>query len=384
MTTPGESALRILSASWQLWIDMSLWLTAGLLIAGLLKVFFPVSLVHRWLGQPGLLASIKAAVIGTPLPLCSCSVLPAAMQLHRSGASSSATVSFLVATPENGADSILMSWGLLGPAMTIARVISALLSATVAGLVTGLLDRPSTKAAAANPVSLKPNASSAPPEPAQLNLLPVIQPSEMPGLKHGDSTGGTDAGIGWMEGLRYAFTRLLQDIAHWVVIGIVTAAVIQELVPPNAMVQWGNGPWVMLAVLAVSIPTYVCATASTPIAASLLAAGMSPGAVLVFLLAGPASNFSSAAIVRKELGNRALIGYLTGVVGMTLVAGFCVDWLFPAFSISPHQHMDHSHSLIPQWAAQMIGIAMAVRVLWLWQKTGVSRLMATRSRSKAS
>lgn len=383
MTTPGESALRILSASWQLWIDMSLWLTAGLLIAGLLKVFFPVSLVHRWLGQPGLLAAIKAAVIGTPLPLCSCSVLPAAMQLHRSGASSSATVSFLVATPENGADSILMSWGLLGPPMTVARVISALISATVAGLITGLLDRPSSKTSAANPHSQKPNTAPTTPVPAQLSLLPVIQPSEMPGLKPGGSSGGNDARMSWIEGVRYAFTRLLQDIAHWVVIGIVTAAVIQEFVPPNAMAKWGDGPWVMLAVLAVSIPTYVCATASTPIAASLLAAGMSPGAVLVFLLAGPASNFSSAAIVRKELGNRALIGYLTGVVGMTLVAGFCVDWFFPAFSINPHQHVDHHHSLLPPWALQLIGIAMAIRILWLWQKAGVSRLITRASRNKA-
>jgi hypothetical protein len=133
------------------------------------------------------------------------------------------------------------------------------------------------------------------------------------------------------------------------------------------MVEWGRGPLVLILVLLVSIPTYVCATASTPIAASLLSAGMSPGAVLVFLLAGPATNFSSAAIIRRELGSRSLIGYLSGVGGITLMLGLLVDWLTPTLNFQSTQTAPHMHSGgIFGVVSQVLAVALAVRMLWLF------------------
>ncbi|MCA9037242.1 MAG: SO_0444 family Cu/Zn efflux transporter [Planctomycetaceae bacterium] len=405
----SETLYRIASSAWGTWLELAPWLCVGLIFAGLMKALFPNHLVRRWLGGSGIVTTIKAALIGTPLPLCSCSVLPAAIQLHRSGASKSSTIAFLIATPENGADSLSMSWGLLGPAMTLVRLASALISSVTAGLLCSILDKSESSEVSASELSGQSNQevpeagacchSELPTDKTQekvlqptsipgTGLLAIIEPPAIPNrVLHANesqltATDHTAAPVSksccatqpvedhsgvlsaTLAGIRYAFDRLLSDIAHWVFIGVLTAAIVQELVPANAFSTWGSGPWTMLAVLAISVPTYVCATASTPIGAAMLGAGLSPGTVLVFLLAGPASNFSSAGIVRRELGQRSMLAYLFGVIGITLALGLTVDWAFPGLGNQARQHVHTHESFIPHWIAVPIAAVLGMRMIW--------------------
>ena len=395
----AESLMRIAANAWGMWVELAPWLCLGLVTAGLLKSVIPNSLVKKWLGGKGIWSVLKAAIIGTPLPLCSCSVLPAAIQLHRSGASPGATVSFLIATPENGADSLSMSWGILGPGMTLVRLCGATLSSVIAGVLASVWgDQRGADSVDTRIDQLHPPASDPPPAQVAIGLstglLRVIDtnsagaaaPPNIAGLSDGDlieagcanSSGATTDCCSSqpevrpnsrlqlvVQGVGYAFTRLLSDISGWLVLGVVIAAIMQQWIPANAAGRWGGGPLTMLAMLAVSVPTYVCATASTPIAASLLAAGLSPGAVLVFLLAGPATNFSSAGIVRRELGNRAVAAYLTGVVGITFLVGLCVDWLLPGLGQQTRQHLHDHASAVPNAVAVPLAILLAARMIWL-------------------
>jgi uncharacterized membrane protein YraQ (UPF0718 family) len=322
------------------------WLLLGLVIAGVLRAWLPDRVVARWLGGRGAGAVFRAALVGTPLPLCSCGVLPAAIGLRRQGASKEATVSFLVATPENGADSIALTAALMGPFMTIARIVAALASAIVAGLATAVFARETNEDAAAPDTSLEVldeqdrgccNAASSPP-PAGL------------------------AARLW-EGLRYTFDTLLADLALWLVIGIVLAGVIAGLVPPDRLGTWGSGPLAMLLMAVIGVPLYVCATAWTPIGASLILAGMSPGTVLVLLLAGPATNLGTIGIVKRELGTAALIAYLTGVCGVAIAMGLATDALIGAMAIDVRAQTDAAAHLVPSWLA--IGSTVVLGILLL-------------------
>ncbi len=283
------TSLRLLENTWTIWLEVAPWLLGGLILAGVLKVFLPARVLQRWLGGEGIAPILKAAVIGTPIPLCSCSVLPAALQLRRSGASKGATMSFLVATPENGADSIALSYVLLGPVMTIVRPVAAIVSAVTTGMVADSVARLS-KQTDDRPESDVENLSSCCGDTGCCKL--EAQNSESRTWRKAASA------------VAHTALDLLNDMAGWLAVGIVVAGVLETFVPPNGLSALGSGLGPMLVVAAASVPMYICATASTPIAASMLAAGVSPGTVLVFLLAGPATNFASAAILRKEFGLR--------------------------------------------------------------------------------
>jgi hypothetical protein len=165
------------------------------------------------------------------------------------------------------------------------------------------------------------------------------------------------------DGLRFAFTDVLDDIAGWLFVGFVVAGVAVTLVPPMALAEWGSGLPAMLAMLAVGIPLYVCATASTPIAAALLAAGVSPGTALVFLLVGPASNFASFAVVSRELGRRAAVGYLAGVAGGALAAGLLTDALVAWVGFDVPAQISEAQNLLPAWLEAFSAIVLAALAL---------------------
>ena len=338
----------LLRNAWEIWVEAATWLLVGLVAAGVLKTWVPASFLQRWLGGRGLYPVLKAAVIGTPLPLCSCSVLPAAIQLRRSGASNASTVSFLVATPENGADSIALTYVLLGPVMTITRPVAAIVSAVATGLLTGFVsDHEGNRTKAEKPTSSNngcgTNCCSQVEEPSQSSHAP----SRITKCWH-------------------AVIDLLDDIAGWLLIGILLAATLNTFVPANAIARWGSGLLPMLGILVVSVPMYICATASTPVAASMLVAGISPGTVLVFLLAGPATNLASVGLLRRELGAKATVAYLVGIAVTSVGLGLALDALLPGTTLDPLSQIDHGSELVPPvfsfTAAILMGL-LAVRPL---------------------
>ena len=343
----------------QLSLEIAPWLIVGLVASGLLQALSPKRLIARILGKPGLGSIIRAAIVGAPLPLCSCSVIPLAVDLRRQGASRGATASFLVSVPETGVDSIAVTYAMLGPFMTIARPIAAIFSAICAGLGVELIkDEPADREPAA-PTSCgcsqsKPAATpgscchtEAPPKPTALSKL--------------------------IEGQRYAFTTLFGDIARWLAIGILVAAVALTLVDPGQIAQWGSGLPAMLAITAIGIPLYVCATASTPIGAAMLYAGVSPGTVIVFLLVGPATNIATLGIARNEFGTAGAIRYFIAVAGSAIVMGLLTDLLVKDLSINIAEHVHEHAEFFPAWLAATSAIVLVVIGLWKISNDAISR-----------
>ena len=290
-------------------------------------------------------------MLGAPLPLCSCGVIPAALGLRKAGASKPATVSFLVSTPETGIDSISISYALLGPFMAIARPIAAIASAITAGLLVGKASEqvPLTEPGTGSCCSNETNSD----ETASCCSTDKVNKHENFLNKAGD-------------GIHYAFTDLLDNIILWLIVGLVFAALVKTFVPPSLMAAWGSGLPAMLLMIIIGIPMYVCATASTPIAAGLIMAGISPGTALVFLMAGPATNISTLGVIGKELGRRSLIAYLSGVTAIALVSGLLLDYLVSYWTIDIQAQLTSGTHLIPAgvaWVTLTILFIMSARHL---------------------
>jgi hypothetical protein len=349
----------------ELVLDAAPWLLFGMVVAGLVKAWAPQKGMARLLGGRGLGSVVNGALIGAPLPICSCGVLPAAIGLRRSGASREATTSFLVATPETGVDSVALSFGMLGPFLAIARPIAAISSAIATGLMMRFL--PGDEAAPAEPAADTCATSGCcsscgESEQAEVEAFDVKTASAFQRTA---------------SGLRYALVDIFDDIAGWMMIGLVLAAATMTWIPPQALSSFGGGLPAMLLMVLIGIPMYICATASTPVAASLLMVGVSPGAAMVFMLAGPATNIATLGVVRKEMGNRAVMLYLGGVIASALVAGLVTDFVARAMSIDIAIEMARDGEIVPEWlavASAVILIAMAMRPLLLRLKKYSARI----------
>jgi len=359
-----------------LFVESAPWLLLGLFIAGLMKALIPQQWMEKQLGGDSLWHVVKAAFIGAPLPLCSCGVIPAAMSLKRSGASNKSTVSFLVATPETGADSISLSYVLLGPFMAIARPVSAILSAIVAGalvpskskavsdgqkvsdgqnLSAGQVNSSgqatsccssktfSTEAAEPEALSACSSKSELTSESTSEKSCCASRSASIEKSTHIDKKNAMllDA----IAGVRYSFTQLLKDISFWLLIGLAVAAVMQTFIPADFFMAYSDSVMIMVLMAIIGIPMYICASASTPLAAGLLASGLSPGAILVFMLAGPATNIGSLGIIKKELGSHALVSYLIGVIGTALFCGYAANYLLDVYPqwMSVSEQGAHEH-----------------------------------------
>ncbi|MFT7131229.1 MAG: uncharacterized membrane protein YraQ (UPF0718 family) [Gammaproteobacteria bacterium] len=327
---------------WLLLVTAAPWLLFGFAIAGLIHAFIPEDLMIKHLGAEGFGTTVKAAFIGAPLPLCSCGVIPAALGLRRSGASKSATVSFLVATPETGVDSVFVSYAMLGPVMAIVRPIAAICSAIVAGVLVGKEDnRPGSsdhsetatsccsKQEIAEEVTADSCCSSA--EPEQQTFSEKL-----------------------ISAFHFSTGKLIADTAQWLVIGIFFAALVQTYVSTDFLASHGEGVLAMTVMVLVSIPMYICATASTPIAAGLLFAGVSPGSILVFMLAGPATNIATLGVVGKELGKRSLAAYLFGVIATAMIFGGALDYGLDYFNVNIREGIVEHHHLVPEAVSQTL------------------------------
>ncbi|WP_426415397.1 SO_0444 family Cu/Zn efflux transporter [Aestuariirhabdus sp. LZHN29] len=319
------------------------WLLLGLLFAGVLKVWMPTRWMQTHLSREGSGSVVKAALLGAPLPLCSCGVIPAALGIRRAGASRGATVSFLISTPETGVDSIAVTYALLGPLMAIVRPIAAVASAITAGLLAGKGE----------------------------NCSPTTTPTACCASKRCSDTPAPDETVEPLlrklsRGLQFGFVEIVNDIAGWMLVGLLFAAAVVTWVPPDTISQWGSGLPAMVMMVLIGIPMYVCATASTPIAAGLMLAGISPGTVLVFMLAGPATNVSTIALVHRELGIRALVAYLGSVIGVAILFGLGLDSLITG-ALLPNVAAAGGTPWIPLStgvAASGILVLLFMRALW--------------------
>ena len=267
--------------------EMTPYLLLGFLIAGVLHEFVPRRIYADKLSGNNFKSVLWAALFGVPLPLCSCGVIPTATSLYREGASKGATVSFLISTPQTGVDSILATASVIGIPFAIIRPIVAFITAIAGGVVTNRICK--------NENNTRQQAVQATEHKSFAQKI--------------------------MGTLRYGFIDMIQDIGKWIVIGLVIAAIITVLIPDNFFVSLNKYPLLnMLMILAVSTPMYLCATGSIPIAAALMLKGLSPGAALVLLMAGPATNMATMLVINKVLGRKTLITYL--IIIMTGSIGF--------------------------------------------------------------
>jgi uncharacterized membrane protein YraQ (UPF0718 family) len=330
--------MTLMSNFLELFMESAPWLILGFAVAGVMKVLVPKTLLARHLGKSGIGGVVKAALLGAPLPLCSCGVIPAALGLRRAGASKSATTSFLISTPETGVDSIAISYALLGPFMAIIRPIAAITTAITAGLMAGSDETP-PKDHATHVCCAKDDVESAQEVPA--SFLNRVQ-----------------------SGLKFTFIDLVHDITLWLLIGLSMAAVIQTVVPREFLTQWGDGLMAFVIMAAIGVPMYICATASTPIAAGLLFSGVSPGAVLVFMLVGPATNIATVGLVKSELGNRALAAYLGAVIGVGFLFGYLTNVLAERWDINFQLQTEQAHELVNQPLAIAASLLLASLMLY--------------------
>jgi len=328
---------------WGVYLDTAIWLLFGLFAAGLVKVYIPADAMQKWLGGSGFSAVGRAALFGAPVPLCSCGVLPAAIGLHRAGASKEATVSFLISTPETSIDSVAVTYALMGPVMAIYRLVKDEKNSSQPAVT----DEPEVNSCSSDSDSASCCGSASAPESACCASV-------------SDNKEGSKKQNKLLLALRYAGSDLLDDISRWMAFGIVFAGIMLTLIPEGWLAQWGQGLTAMLVMLAVGIPMYICAVASTPVAAGLLVAGVSPGAVLVFLLVGPATNIASLMLVKKELGLRVTAIYLAGISIVSLLMGLLLEWGVENYSWHIETGLQHPHSFVPYGLSLVSGLMLLV------------------------
>ena len=298
--------------------EMSPYLLLGFLLAGLMHAFIPGMVYSRYLSGHGFRSVLYGALFGIPLPLCSCGVIPTAMSLRKEGASKGATVSFLIATPETGVDSIIATYSLLGLPFALIRPIAACCNALMGGmLVNAFADEKEGRE-----ISEEDTKSCCCHHEGQLGVAEVKgQRSKVKGFSMVNKL---------KEALQFGFVEMMGDIGKWLVIGLIIAGLITVFVPDSFFTIFkGSTLMSMLLVLCIAIPMYICATGSIPIAVALMLKGLTPGAALVLLMAGPACNMASILVINKVLGRKTLFVYLFSIITMAICWGCIVDYCLP-------------------------------------------------------
>lgn len=341
--------LHIIIESWDMLLESSAYILFGIAFGGLLKVFMPADFIVKHLGQGKFLPVIKAALFGIPLPLCSCGVLPAAAGLKDQGANNGATMAFLISTPESGVDSISITYALLDPLLTIARPLAAFITAIFAGFSENIINPPKNiplKAPTILPMAGQTSALRA-------NLFNKKKPVFFKEL---------------VQGIKYAFLDLWGDIAPYFFIGILLGGLITALIPDDFLkAHLGGGLSSMFLMLLIGIPIYICASASTPIAAALILKGISPGTALVFLLTGPATNITSLSVLVAFLGKRATVLYLLTIGLFAVLFGLAVDQLYLMLNLDIRAVTGKAAEIIPyeiQLLSALLVISLSIKPIF--------------------
>lgn len=325
-----EFIVSILADFWGTVTEMSPYLLFGFFAAGILSMLVSQRVVEKHLGGRGIWPVLKASLFGVPLPLCSCGVIPVSMSLHKHGAGKGSTIAFLISTPQTGVDSIFVTFSLLGPVFAIFRPVAAFVSGIIGGVLVDLFN-PAPKGG----------------EPAPKRCT--------------DECCGGAENRKIARGLKFAFVTLPRDIGGAMLVGLVIAAFISVLVPEDFFAEkLGTGIFSMLIMMALGTPMYVCATASVPIAAAMIMKGLTPGAALVFLMTGPATNAASFATIWKVLGRTTAIIYLAAIAGCSLMSGIILDYIVGGIK---SEVVGHYHGWMLPAAVKNISAVVLLAVL---------------------
>lgn len=314
--------LGILSESWGLFEEAAPYLFLGFVVAGLLHALVSDEKILKYLGKSAgkFRSALNASIIGIPLPLCSCGVVPTALSLKNRGATKGATLSFLISTPETGVDSIAITYALLDPIMTVFRPIASMTTALFTGLAENIIGE---KRESKKSLLSSENGSIA------LMQAPACSDSSCSCHSETDIDENASILIKIKKALKYSFVELLGDISGWLMVGILIAGIISFAIPDEMVGDYlGGGVFSMILMLVIGIPLYICATASTPLAAALVSKGMSPGTAFVFLLAGPATNAATITMVTRFLGKRSAALYLSMIAVCSLAFGLLLDMIY--------------------------------------------------------
>lgn len=315
--------MEFLTALWNYLLVSAPYLLGGLFLAGVIHVYVPMEKVKKWLSGNSFMSVVRAAIIGIPLPLCSCSVIPTAVTLKKSGASNAATSAFLIATPESGVDSISLTYALIDLPMAVIRPVAAFFSAMVAGALNLVFNKDEVETLEEE-TPVKSCCSS---KKKAESITELKQENKL------------------LLSFKYGYGKLINDIAKWLTIGIMAGALIDFVVPNDFFLQFSENAGRFL-ILLIGIPLYICATASTPIAVSLMLKGLSPGSALVLLLVGPATNISNIAVLQKYIGKKGVIINMISIAGVALIFSYITDWLYGSiFTLNlTTQLSSHDHS----------------------------------------
>jgi uncharacterized protein len=318
--------------SWEVFSAMAPYLIFGFIVAGLLSVWIVPSWIEKHLGGGGIWPIIKASLLGIPLPLCSCSVIPVSMSLWRHGASKGSTLSFMLSTPQTGVDSVLVTYSLLGPVIAILRPCVAFMTGVLGGIFASF-SHDNTK----------------------------ITTPQCTMCAHGGHQG---------KNIFLNILKIAKDIAMPLLFGVFIAGGMTTLVPAGALTEYlGGGILSILAMILVSVPVYVCATASVPIAAGFIYMGISPGAALAFLVAGPATNAVTCVAVWKNLGWHSTLSYLGAIMISAISSGILLDWFLPAINVEASHVMEHVHQTDPWYFTASAVIVIILFILSYFWKT---------------
>lgn len=334
--------------------EMAPYLLLGFFFAGVLHAFLPQRHIQRYFNGHPFLSSLYASLLGIPLPLCSCGVIPTGTAFYKNGASKSSTVSFLISTPQTGVDSLLATYALMGLPMMIIRPITSFITGVLGGTWAGYSsDKGGDKTQAPNTC-----CSTASQTPTTFKDKVRLA-------------------------LRYGFVDFMQDTAKWLLLGLVLAALVSVVIPDNLMSVLHLSPIVqMILILVFSIPFYVCATGSIPLAAMLILKGVSPGAAFILLMAGPATNLATMTVIGKVMGRKTLGIYLTSIIIGALSTALLIDYVFPTSWFSAtmgtamaHEHGAHGLSWI--YIASAVILASLMAYSFISQRYGKKKLPTT-------
>jgi uncharacterized membrane protein YraQ (UPF0718 family) len=297
----------LVMAIYEAYLSIAPYLLIGLTFAGILHIFVGTEFITKFLGKKGFGSSVKAALLGVPMPLCSCGVIPTAFELKKSGASSGATVSFLISTPQTGIDNIVPTYAMLGPIFAIFKPLYALVSGVIGGVVTDLFTKNDKEI-----ILVAPQSS------CTSGCCSNDGEDSKPEKKRGK----------FSDFYHYAYIEFLDDLAPQLVVGIILAGLISII--PNSLFSYVEGSyWLqILVVLLIGTPLYVCDTSSLPIALALFAKGLLPGAIFVFLVVGPATNVATITLIAKSMGRKIITLYLTVITITGVIGGMIVNYIY--------------------------------------------------------